>query len=401
MIRARLQQLFSPSTEAGGRLGGLDGLRGLAMQMVIFCHLHLLGIGWWGLSSFFVLSGFLITRILLKDKDNAASTGEFFKRFYIRRFLRVFPIYYVYLLLLTIAAFTVSSLEKLQAYLLPAWLYIYNFFLAGADHQHTRMLDHLWSLSVEEQFYLVWPFLLLLASRRTMPYVAMGLILAGPLLRAGAAAVWPPDTSFQFMQEVPLPVYVLTTSHLDAFAFGALINFINYKPRGWHLWLTLAVAFVLGGLVNGISVIPEQWGATSLVLGWPLFLPDGHQYVWGYSIVDFFWFQIICAIVHGGAIKRFFTINILDWMGKRSYSTYIFHFPLLALTVPLWNRSMNLLGDQLGTLAFSVAFVPLALGVAALSYRFIEMPMLKFKDHFATDATRPPAAAALRPDQPA
>lgn len=386
--------LLAPSREAGGRLGGLDGLRGLAMLMVIACHLHLVNAAWIGLSSFFVLSGFLITRILLKDKDNAAGAGDYFRRFYIRRTLRVFPIYYLYLLLLTAGVFLVPKLAKLEDSLAPAYLYVYNFYLVGAEHEHTRMLDHLWSLSVEEQFYLLWPVVALLTPRRFMPALALVLIALGPVWRLLLAQNWPPDVTlfggFRFGDNLPMSIYVVTISQIDAFAFGALLNFVDFKPRAWQLWGLVAAMAVLGVLANGGLQLE------GLALGWPLFMPWGGQYVWGYTLIDLFWFLVIASIVRGGTLRRFFSVNALDWVGKRSYSIYIIHFPILALFLPLWERCTAAFGQVPGTLLFCLPYLPLVLAISALSFRYVETPMLKLKDRFATDAPRAPAAPAVR-----
>src|ERR1041384_1331779 len=178
-----------PPTSAGSgvtapRVAGLDGLRGLAMLMVIAIHLNLLGVGWVGLSSFFVLSGFLITRILFDDLEGTASLGEGLKRFYIRRTLRVFPIYYLYLFVLLALGFFVPVVHQQTSGELPyAFAYIYNLFLATDRHHGTHLLDHLWSLSVEEQFYLLWPFVVYLVGRKRLPWVLGAILVATPPIR--------------------------------------------------------------------------------------------------------------------------------------------------------------------------------------------------------------------------
>src|ERR1043165_3191235 len=152
------------------RLAGLDGLRWLVMMMVIAIHLNLFGVGWVGLSSFFVLSGFLITRILFDDLEGTASLGQGLKRFYIRRPLRVFPIYYLYLFVLLALGFVVPVVRQQTSGELPyAFTYVYNLFITTDRHHGTHLLDHLWSLSVEEQFYLLWPFIVYLVGRRRLP----------------------------------------------------------------------------------------------------------------------------------------------------------------------------------------------------------------------------------------
>ncbi len=366
------------------RLGGLDGLRGLTMLMVIFTHLNVLSSGWLGLESFFVLSGFLITRILLSDRESSEGLGPYFRRFYIRRLLRVFPIYYAYLLAVLVVAYTVPALARIQGEMPYAFLYVYNFRMI-ADHEHTKMLGHLWSLSVEEQFYLFWPWLIALVPRRRIPAVCLGLIFVGPLVRQ-----WLHSSLFVGMgaeeHRLAIYTYIFTLSHLDAFAFGALVNFVSWRPSLKIVAWFGAAAIALGLAVNG------WFGMNTLSLGWPVFMPNGYQYAWGYTVVGFFWFMVICSILGGGAIYRFFSNAVLDYLGKRSYSTYIVHFPLLALMDPLWKMSIAMAGKWLGTGLFAVPYLAVVFLVAAITYRYIEMPMNTMKDRFR--ASRKPEGAA-------
>jgi peptidoglycan/LPS O-acetylase OafA/YrhL len=367
------------------RLEGLDGLRGLAMLGVIFCHLHVFNLGWTGLSSFFVLSGFLITRILLSDLRQSDGLGSYFKRYYIRRTLRVFPVYYAYLVALTIASFAVPALAKLQGDLPAAFLYLYNF-QAIASSEHSRMLNHLWSLSVEEQFYLVWPWLIALMPRRHIPYLCMALIASGPIIRESLSSVVLPQFGTD-EQYLPIHTYLITASHLDAFAFGALINFVSWQPRAWHLLLTLALAFAVGFAVNG------SFGMNRLAFGWPLFMPYGHQYAWGYTVVNFFWFMVICAILAGGGLQRFFSLPVLDYLGKRSYSTYIIHYPVLGLMSGWWQGLLQAHGTVVGTAIFALPYLALVFTLSGLSYRWVEMPFNNLRERFQSRRSELAASA--------
>ena len=155
-------------------IAGLDGLRAVAFLIVFFFHTRNLPVGWMGVQLFFVLSGFLITDILLRMKEQLPRR-EFFVKFYGRRFLRIFPLYYFYLALLAAFIFLLPALD-LQAlntelgkrFLNHIWvaaLYMYDFFHASALFERSRFFTHLWSLSVEEQFYLLWPLLIFLTPR--------------------------------------------------------------------------------------------------------------------------------------------------------------------------------------------------------------------------------------------
>lgn len=374
--------------DAVGRLEGLDGLRGLAMLGVIFCHLHVFNLGWTGLSSFFVLSGFLITRILMADMRKSDSLGGYFKRYYIRRTLRVFPVYYAYLIALTIAAFAVPALTKLQDDLPFAFLYVYNLHSISAS-EHSRMLNHLWSLSVEEQFYLIWPWVIALVPRRHIPTICLALIAAGPVMREVLASVVFPQLGAR-AEVIPIYTYLATVSHFDAFAFGALISFVDWRPRAIHLLATLALMVAVGLLVNG------SFGMERLSFGWPLFMPHAHQYAWGYTLVNFFWFLVICAILGGGRMQRFFSIPVLDYLGKRSYSTYIIHYPVLGAFSGWWEGLLQAHGTIVGTAIFIVPYLTLVFFLSALSYRFVEMPFNGLRDRYQARHDRAEQVAALR-----
>jgi len=361
------------------------------MLGVIFCHLQVFNLGWTGLSSFFVLSGFLITRILLNDRAHADGLGSYFKRFYLRRTLRVFPIYYAYLIALTVASLLVPALAKVQGDLPAAFLYVYNFRAMG-EHGHSRMLSHLWSLSVEEQFYLVWPWVIALVSRRQLLWLCVALVATGPLIREALVSLILPRFSAE-AQIFPIYTYLITVSHLDAFAIGALINLIDWRPRAWQLWATLIAAFALGFAVNG------GYGMEHMALGWPLFMPHGHQYAWGYTVVNFFWFLVMCAILGGGRIQRFFSLPLLDYLGKRSYSTYIIHFPVLAALGGWWHSLLQAHGVALGTLLFAVPYLAIVFTLSALSYRFVEVPFNNLRDRLG--ARQKPSVADTRGTHPA
>ena len=142
------------------RVPGLDGIRALAVLLVVFYHLNLLGLGWVGVQVFFVLSGFLITRLLLELRDGRA-LGSYLRTFFGRRVLRIFPLYYLFLVVaLLLSALAIPSQAGPVQH---QWPYVatftYNWWGMTRFHEKTWFLDHLWSLAIEEQFYLLWPFL--------------------------------------------------------------------------------------------------------------------------------------------------------------------------------------------------------------------------------------------------
>jgi len=182
-----------------GRVPALDGLRGIAILMVMLFHFvyldptrvlgpfGLIGLylryGYTGVNLFFVLSGFLISGILL----DAKSEPHYFRNFYARRILRIFPLYYGYLIVALVLgrAFSYygSTTLRLEAQS-QVWLWTYTSNLCEAFHQHYfDMFRHFWSLAVEEQFYLVWPVVILLAPRRRLTWICIGGVVVGPSAR--------------------------------------------------------------------------------------------------------------------------------------------------------------------------------------------------------------------------
>ena len=171
-----------PKSFASGHIPALDGIRGLAVTMVVLLHfltaavpqnflekvlLMAAGKGAAFLDLFFVLSGFLITGILLDSKEQ----NRFFSRFFIRRTLRIFPLFYAVLICVTLFVYCEPEIAGLEGERFReaapwAWTYLYNFFLVAKGEWYITSVDHFWSLAVEEQFYFVWPFAIYFISRR-------------------------------------------------------------------------------------------------------------------------------------------------------------------------------------------------------------------------------------------
>src|SRR5215469_7550470 len=199
-------------SEGSGHVPALDGIRGLAVLFVIAFHsrapflntseipfslFQFLGLGWSGVDLFFVLSGFLITGILL---DTRRAPG-YFRVFYARRALRIFPLYFAYLLLILVVLqgiFVVFVRTNPWQHVNPLLYLTYSMnWVSGLDDQ---WLGHLWSLAVEEQFYLIWPAAVWFCSRRSLPWVCIAMATAALAFR-----IWP-----QAIGQAPDQVYFLT-----------------------------------------------------------------------------------------------------------------------------------------------------------------------------------------------
>ncbi len=363
------------------RLDGLDGLRGIAMLMVIAVHLHLFSIGWTGLSSFFVLSGFLITRILLRDVEKTGDRAAIFRKFYVRRAFRILPLYYSYLFIVLLVTLVFPGLEATREALPSAFLYYYNIHTI-LDHSRSNALGHLWSLSVEEQFYIFWPWVIIFLPRERIRQLCIVIVILGPLIRYGVAEVFLPAIDLGGRMRL-MWTYFFTLTHIDAFALGALLNFYRPQIRDLHIGLFIVAFLVIGIMANLDSNLLYR-----LNFGWPLFMPRSLQYIWGYSLVNLLWFLVIAAILcRAPLVSKIFTNRTFDYFGKRSYSTYVLHFPVLGVTHSYWDRAMDAFGRVPGTLLYAIPYLIVVFTLAGLSFRYLEEPMNNMKDRLSSGAS--------------
>ena len=382
------------------RLEGLDGIRGLAVLMVIYAHLWLFDAGWVGMQSFFVLSGFLITRVLLNDRAVSNSFGDYLKRFYIRRILRVFPLYFSYLLIVALVLYIFGQTEHLSSHVLYASTYIYNYYHASAAYTHSFAFSHLWSMSVEEQFYLLWPLVMyLLPTAKKARNFLLAVVFAGPLLRAGTALLWPMLPTGEVTNSIPRAVFLITPCYLDAFAIGALLNFLKIRVSAYALFGASLIAMVVGMVINGPGVFPSFSKGAYFALGWPKMMPRGEQFIWGYTVINVLLFMLINVVITSkGHVHKLFLNPALDFLGKRSYSIYIVHFSLLGLSLPLIDHLIATIGNRpLACLLFSVGYIPLTIMIADQTYRRIEMPALQLKSRFSPRRSEPNPSIAPGP----
>jgi len=307
---------------------GLDVLRALCALAVFFFHCGLVNFGWLGVQIFFVISGFLITRSLESRPQGTAS--ERMVIFYGRRARRILPPLYLYLLLLAPVAFLA------QRQLVDGWLaavtFTYNFYNLTGSFWNSRFLSHLWSLAVEEQFYLVFPLLMVLWRRRATT-VLLALCLAMPVVRLVFTALAGNDGFIrQLVPEDAGPLvpgsyatYVAGVTQLDAFAIGALLQLhFRQLPRfntAVAIWALLLVMLLLGLVTTG-SVYGALYGP---FLG----APGAYQYVWGYSLV---------ALLGGLLVIHFSALPVTSPLARRlaalgtySYEFYILHYPVLGV----------------------------------------------------------------------
>jgi len=376
---------------------GLDGLRAIAFLLVFALHTNYLQMGWAGVSLFFVLSGFLITGILL-DMKHGLSAHEYFLKFYGRRFLRIFPLYYFYLIVISLLTVWLISIpyrpRYMQIVLDQVWyavFYVYDFFFSTAAFQQSYFLDHFWSLSVEEQFYIFWPLLILLVPEKWLKRLFIGFIVLGPIFRLSVYFIHDSGV-FRFLADDPsLVIYPLPFSHVDAFAFGAYISRFSIPRARQQFFILMALLPVTGFATEYIAT--GKIGYVS-AFGYPLLLSNAYKFVWAYSLLNYFFAVLIFGVARDGWFTRFLEWRPLRYLGKISYGLYVYHFPIVWFSRRL--ADYGLAEPFLQPLSTLLALI-VTIIIASLSFHFMERPIINLKDRFFSlkPLTEPNKAASL------
>ena len=363
-------------------IAGLDGIRAVAFLIVFFFHTRNLPFGWMGVQLFFVLSGFLITDILLRMKEKYPRR-EFFLKFYGRRFLRIFPLYYFYLALLTALIFLLPLLdlqgirpELNKGFLNQIWVslfYLYDFFHASAFFERSRFFTHLWSLSVEEQFYLLWPLLIFMTPREKFKQLCLTAIGLGFAFRLIITLLYRTQALPFLLIDPQQAVNVLPFSHLDAFAFGAYISrFELPRPRLQLLVLAITVP-AIGLLTDFLSK-----GTITFGLGYDLPMIGFYKEVWGYTLLNYIFAVLIYCVARKGFLTRILEIAPLRYLGKISYGLYVYHYGTIAITMALFRKyelDYSLRSPQMFIASFGATLL-----IATLSFYLLEKPIMNLKD---------------------
>jgi peptidoglycan/LPS O-acetylase OafA/YrhL len=376
---ASVQEAISPSRlreRPRGHYPALDGLRGIAILAVFFSHFggghkstnavirtwsHVADAGWMGVDLFFVLSGFLITGILLDTAERESKA----KNFYARRALRIFPLFYGVLfgfLLLT----PVLHLHWRAGHLLY-FFYLSNMipvFAPGMPTPGTSVgLMHLWSLAVEEQFYLLWPFVVWLVRDRAillricLAIMASALIFRIVLLTSGVD---------------PNIVYSLLFTRADSLICGSALAILVRDPGE-----NLPVKWILpvsGALVLCLFLISGSGSHETVLI----------------STLGFTAIAIFCACLvyraqqNEGWIAALGNQRWLRFFGRYSYGLYIYHGLLVVFLFPLVYPVQRLVHSVFwGSIAYLLLSLGLTLGISILSYHFFEAPILRLKKRFS------------------
>jgi peptidoglycan/LPS O-acetylase OafA/YrhL len=308
---------------------GLNAFRFFAFLAVYLFHAQILGIGHLGVSAFFVLSGFLIIPILREMKDK--NTSNYFLKFYGRRSVRIFPLYYLYLLLVITLIFThvvqdgyFRGFFKQIPY---AIFYCYNFYRASPQFIYSPLLTHFWTLAVEEQFYLIFPFIVFFTPKEKLKNVLLFFIIVSPILRLLFLEFITSAQVHSLNKDPYAVVQVLTTSHFDAFAIGGFFALYVKKQKPIYTWILIAL-FIAVGLITQ-KMATGKYNLQDMDAGYPLFMKDSYKAIWGYSFANLISAFIIINIRAGNFITPVFNNNVINYLGKISYGLYVYHLPIM------------------------------------------------------------------------
>jgi peptidoglycan/LPS O-acetylase OafA/YrhL len=379
-----------------GHVPALDGLRGVAILAVMLFHLitacgygsdawvtrKIIGFAvnlWSGVDLFFVLSGFLITGILLRVRDQPS----YFRNFYVRRSLRIFPLYFAALIVIFVVLpyfVAIDTPGVRRVYHAQGWLWAYSEDVAILVHNEDFFdpdwlwVGHFWSLAVEEHFYLLWPLVVYFCRRRTLVIFSSFLIVATPLIRG----------LMLFRHLDMAMIYTQTFSRTDELALGGLLAVfaerLNYGELARYARLAVAgsVAYLILAMV--IQRGPLWWGH------WTALGPGFSALALGAAGLVVFALSPV-----GNPLSRLLEGRVLSAFGKYSYGLYVLHVPLQPLFMRLFPPAqigalasgLGHTGSRLvGLLGFTALAGSVTLVLAVLSFHLFEQPFLQLKRFF-------------------
>jgi peptidoglycan/LPS O-acetylase OafA/YrhL len=354
------------------RIPSIDGLRAVAILLVIFDHYtpwivtgngpvstfvrDSAGWGGTGVDLFFVLSGFLITGILVDSKGSS----NYFGRFYWRRSLRIFPAYYAFLV-------PVLFMSRFFTGIGRPWFVFYLRNWRGADSASDVALGHLWSLAVEEQFYIGWSIIVFLVAARLLPHVTVALITLAPAVRAAMG----------YFGYTAYEIFRVTPARMDSLLLGALVALMvrsSWKSKlSGMAWLGILVST---GSVTLMRVFMKHIDSGNWIVD--VLIPFLSPLLYA-SILA------LCLKVRaGGVASAVLTNPFFREVAKYSYAIYLFHLASgrlvfkAYLSMGAWFPAIH----KLLTLLFIPVAFAVVFGLAAISWRFIEGPALSLKDRF-------------------
>lgn len=345
---------------------GLDALRGIAVLSVIFSHFYIntsyWNGGWMGVDLFFVISGFLITSILLRSDKSKKS---FFRNFYARRALRILPLCFFLLLVFFLAVFLFDKQNRFGFYKRNWWcyfLFLENWLFIAKGFPPEYYLNHLWSLAVEEQFYLLFPFLVYFVSPRRLVRI---ILIALPVIFCLRTVLW------QLYPTQSAVYYCNTFTRIDTILFGCLLG------CGYRLRRQLATGLLIAGLVLLCAGILYHQTAS---------LKTHFMATMGYSLIALVNYLFLSVFTQNEKTFLFLrNSRLLNFIGKISYGVYLLHLPVNLVVISFGSKLWGLNSSSLPVVLLSFF---LTLVLSTISFYTLERFFLRLKEYFPTHTTK-------------
>lgn len=356
----------------------LDGLRGLSIIQVILFHLSIYHGGTFLIQGFMVQSGYLITVILLKNKEKELSTRLYFKSFHYNRFLRIMPLYFMYIFLCCSVYIALGRFDGLSEKLLHLSIFNFNNSRLLDSWSHDPTFTHLWTLSLDMQFYLLWPFAVRYLGKKPLIVLILVFVLLGPLLRYETGLVLSSLGKSSFY--VGNSVYVFSLSHFDAFMIGSLVPLIDWDRFVKTHFIPVFVGVMLvavGGFTNYI-LSKGQFGVGYWKnLGYPFSSTKNLMHVWNYTFSNIMFFSLLIVLTSSlssrtkKVVSKVLEFRVFTFLGKYTFGIYVFHGVIITMvqqTGLFDNKWLSV------TIVFGCAIL-----LAMLSFHFYEKQFLKRK----------------------
>ena len=350
----------------------IDGLRFVAFALVMLHHgaappLFFLQkvnqIGWAGVDIFLVLSAFLIFSILFIEDQRRGTIS--LRRFYLRRVLRIWPLYYPYLIIALVMSSATHEhhLLVLEQHALPFLMFLGNFSFAYFPVTFDPLYSHLWTVCLEEQFYLVAPFLVLVFGQRLRQQM-----LPAVCILIAISMIW----RIYMLALVPYPmVWVNPVTRIDPFAIGALCAAIVHRRAAWLSLPGIGFALALAGASGFVLIAQSPWIGLTL------------QTTWQLTVAALSGGCFVLSCLSNWGIGRLLSWGPLPFLGKISFGLYVYHAISLKLS------SMLNTGGSSYAAEMSMAFA-ICIAISAASYLLYERRFLQLKTRFETVQSRPP-----------
>jgi peptidoglycan/LPS O-acetylase OafA/YrhL len=377
---------------------GLTSFRALAFFAIFLFHINVLGSGqlgieggYLGIQAFFVLSGFLLTPILV-DMKSTLNKKDFFIHFYGRRALRIFPLYYSYIVIVASVSFwaisqhghseliamerlgIVAELGRFIEQLPWTMTYTADFYHVSLYSKDSIFATHFWSLAVEEQFYLVWPLAIFFIPSNYLKRFLLLVIVVGPLMRVLLATIFDANMLPLIPQKENV-IYVLPFSHIDAFAIGGYFSLYRKSKTSYLVWVSIFFVLMIGIITSWLSTGQIHWGQ----LGYKPYMEGSYKYVWGYSIVNLMFAYVLVHIESKTLMPALFENPLLVYLGTISYGLYVFHLPVLWLVYSTVNSYSEIFLASTSLL--------ITVMISMVSYEFMEKRFINLKDKLFAKAS--------------